>query len=63
MTGIMDGVRVVEVAAWTYVPAAGAFLAEWAADVIKAEHPETGDPQGGWSTPASSRPDPAAWST
>lgn len=29
MTGVMDGVRVLEVAAWTYVPAAGAVLAEW----------------------------------
>jgi crotonobetainyl-CoA:carnitine CoA-transferase CaiB-like acyl-CoA transferase len=47
MTGVMDGVRVLEVAAWTYVPAAGAVLAEWGADVIKIEHPETGDPQRG----------------
>jgi len=38
---------VLEVAAWTYVPAAGAVLAEWGADVIKIEHPETGDPQRG----------------
>src|SRR6185312_13151938 len=42
---IMEGVRVLEVAAWTYVPAAGAVLAEWGADVIKIEHPDTGDPQ------------------
>jgi crotonobetainyl-CoA:carnitine CoA-transferase CaiB-like acyl-CoA transferase len=41
----MSGVRVLEVAAWTYVPAAGAVLAEWGADVIKVEHPESGDPQ------------------
>src|SRR5215472_16891355 len=41
----MSGVRVLEVAAWTYVPAAGAVLAEWGADVLKIEHPETGDPQ------------------
>ena len=47
MKGIMDGVRVLEVAAWTYVPAAGAVLAEWGADVLKVEHPETGDPQRG----------------
>ena len=45
----MDGVRVVEVASWTYVPAAGAVLAEWGADVIKVEHPVTGDPQRGLS--------------
>ncbi len=47
MTGMMNGVRVLEVAAWTYVPSAGAVLAEWGADVIKIEHPESGDPQRG----------------
>jgi len=50
MTGTMSGVRVLEVAAWTYVPAAGAIMAEWGADVIKIEHPETGDPQRGLVT-------------
>jgi crotonobetainyl-CoA:carnitine CoA-transferase CaiB-like acyl-CoA transferase len=50
MPRIMEGVRVVEVAAWTYVPVAGAVLAEWGADVIKVEHPETGDPQRGLAT-------------
>jgi crotonobetainyl-CoA:carnitine CoA-transferase CaiB-like acyl-CoA transferase len=45
--GIMDGIRVIEVASWTYVPVAGAVLAEWGADVIKIEHPESGDPQRG----------------
>ena len=45
--GTMDGIRVVEVASWTYVPIAGAVLAEWGADVIKIEHPESGDPQRG----------------
>src|SRR5438270_6046891 len=49
MAGVMEGVRVVEVASWTYVPAAGAVLAEWGADVIKVEHPVTGDPQRGLS--------------
>jgi crotonobetainyl-CoA:carnitine CoA-transferase CaiB-like acyl-CoA transferase len=44
---IMEGIRVLEVAAWTYVPSAGAVLAEWGADVIKIEHPDTGDPQRG----------------
>ncbi len=47
MPRVMDGIRVVEVAAWTYVPMAGAVLAEWGADVLKIEHPETGDPQRG----------------
>jgi crotonobetainyl-CoA:carnitine CoA-transferase CaiB-like acyl-CoA transferase len=44
---ILEGVRVVELAAWTFVPSAGAVLADWGADVIKIEHPETGDPQRG----------------
>lgn len=43
----LEGVRVVELAAWTFVPAAGSVLAEWGADVIKVEHPEGGDPQRG----------------
>src|SRR5262249_38472208 len=47
MTDILSGIRVVELAAWTFVPAAGAVLADWGADVIKVEHPETGDPQRG----------------
>jgi crotonobetainyl-CoA:carnitine CoA-transferase CaiB-like acyl-CoA transferase len=46
----MDGVRVLEVAAWTFVPAAGAVLADWGADVIKVEHPVSGDPQRGLIT-------------
>ena len=44
---ILTGIKVVELAAWTFVPSAGAVLADWGADVIKIEHPETGDPQRG----------------
>lgn len=47
MHDVMRGIRVLEVAAWTFVPAAGAVLADWGADVIKVEHPESGDPQRG----------------
>jgi crotonobetainyl-CoA:carnitine CoA-transferase CaiB-like acyl-CoA transferase len=47
VSDILDGIRVVELATWTFVPAAGAVLADWGADVIKIEHPETGDPQRG----------------
>src|SRR3954452_12764126 len=47
MSEMLDGIRVLEVAAWTFVPAAGAALADWGADVIKVEHPQTGDPQRG----------------
>jgi crotonobetainyl-CoA:carnitine CoA-transferase CaiB-like acyl-CoA transferase len=43
----LEGIRVVEVAAWTFVPAAGGVLADWGADVIKIEHPVHGDPQRG----------------
>ena len=43
----MRGVKVVEVAQYTFTPAAGAVLAEWGADVIKVEHAVTGDAQRG----------------
>ena len=47
MNDVLAGVKVLEVAAWTFVPAAGAVLAEWGADVVKVEHPVGGDPQRG----------------
>jgi crotonobetainyl-CoA:carnitine CoA-transferase CaiB-like acyl-CoA transferase len=43
----MEGVRIVEVAQFTFVPASGGVLAEWGADVIKVEHSVTGDAQRG----------------
>src|ERR1700739_1365382 len=43
----MKGIKMVEVAQFTFTPAAGAVLAEWGADVIKVEHAETGDAQRG----------------
>jgi crotonobetainyl-CoA:carnitine CoA-transferase CaiB-like acyl-CoA transferase len=48
MTQVMKGVRVLEVAQFTFVPAAGAVLADWGADVIKVEHPVRGDTQRGF---------------
>jgi len=39
----MEGVRVVEVADHTFVPAATAVLSDWGADVIKIEHAQRGD--------------------
>lgn len=48
MTQVMKGVRVLEVAQFTYVPAAGAILADWGADVVKIEHPVRGDTQRGF---------------
>jgi len=47
---MLSGVRVLEVAQWWFVPAAGAVLADWGADVIKIEHPVSGDPQRGLIT-------------
>jgi crotonobetainyl-CoA:carnitine CoA-transferase CaiB-like acyl-CoA transferase len=44
----MEGVRVLEVAQFTFVPAAGGLLADWGADVIKIEHPVRGDLQRGF---------------
>ncbi|MHB8463717.1 MAG: CaiB/BaiF CoA transferase family protein [Acidimicrobiales bacterium] len=43
MTAVMQGVRVLEVAEHTFVPAASALLSDWGADVIKIEHVERGD--------------------
>jgi crotonobetainyl-CoA:carnitine CoA-transferase CaiB-like acyl-CoA transferase len=43
----MLGVKVVEVAQFTFTPSAGAVLADWGADVIKVEHAVTGDAQRG----------------
>jgi crotonobetainyl-CoA:carnitine CoA-transferase CaiB-like acyl-CoA transferase len=43
----MEGVRVLEVAMYGFVPSAGAVLSDWGADVIKVEHAVTGDPQRG----------------
>jgi crotonobetainyl-CoA:carnitine CoA-transferase CaiB-like acyl-CoA transferase len=57
VTKPFEGVRVLEVAAWTFVPAAGAILADLGADVIKVE-PPSGDPQRGLQNAL--RPDDAA---
>ncbi|HEX7858451.1 MAG TPA: CoA transferase [Sphingobium sp.] len=50
MTKVMQGIRVLEVAQHTFVPAAGAILADWGADVIKIEHPVRGDAMRGLIT-------------
>ena len=47
-TKVMDGIRILEVAQFTFTPAAGAVLADWGADVIKVEHPVRGDTQRGF---------------
>jgi crotonobetainyl-CoA:carnitine CoA-transferase CaiB-like acyl-CoA transferase len=43
MTGPLTGIKVIEVAMWAFVPAAGGMLSDMGADVIKVE-PPTGDP-------------------
>jgi crotonobetainyl-CoA:carnitine CoA-transferase CaiB-like acyl-CoA transferase len=43
----LEGIRVLEVAMYGFVPSAGAVLADWGAEVIKIEHAVTGDPQRG----------------
>ncbi len=43
MTDVMQGVRILEVAEHTFVPAASATLADLGAEVIKVEHVERGD--------------------
>ena len=43
MTNVMEGIRILEVAEHTFVPAASAILSDWGAEVIKIEHVERGD--------------------
>ena len=40
---VMQGIRILEVAEHTFVPAASAVLADWGADVVKIEHAVRGD--------------------
>jgi crotonobetainyl-CoA:carnitine CoA-transferase CaiB-like acyl-CoA transferase len=47
MQEVMKGIKILEVAQYTFVPSAGAVLADWGADVIKIEHPVKGDGQRG----------------
>ena len=47
--GAFEGVRVVELAQWVFVPVAGALLADWGADVVRIEKLE-GDPYRGLAT-------------
>jgi crotonobetainyl-CoA:carnitine CoA-transferase CaiB-like acyl-CoA transferase len=43
VTAVLQGVRILEVADHTFVPASSALLADWGADVVKIEHVERGD--------------------
>jgi crotonobetainyl-CoA:carnitine CoA-transferase CaiB-like acyl-CoA transferase len=46
----LAGVRILEVASHVFVPIGGGILTEWGAEVIKIEHPVTGDPYRGLVT-------------
>ena len=48
----LDGVRILEVAEHTFVPAASALLSDWGADVIKIEHVQRGDAMRGLASSA-----------
>lgn len=43
MYDVLSGIRVIEVAEHTYVPAAAMVLSDWGADVIKVERAQGGD--------------------
>ena len=48
----LDGIRVLEVAMYGFVPSAGAVLTEWGADVIKVEHASPATRSAGCVRPA-----------
>ncbi len=41
---VLEGVRVIDLTMWAFVPSAGGVLAHWGADVIKVENPTGPDP-------------------
>jgi len=56
---ILQGIKVVDVTAWAFVPSAGGVMAHWGADVIKVESPTAPDPMrtlGGSLEPGLSSP-------
>lgn len=46
----LSGIRILEVASHVFVPIGGGVLADWGAEVVKIEHPVTGDPYRGLVT-------------
>ena len=50
MAGPLDGIRILEIASWMFVPSGGSVLVDWGADVIKVEPIAGGDPQRGLIT-------------
>jgi len=50
MLPILQGLRLIEVADWGFVPSAATVLGDWGAEIIKIEHPVRGDPMRGLVT-------------
>jgi crotonobetainyl-CoA:carnitine CoA-transferase CaiB-like acyl-CoA transferase len=50
VTLVLDGIRVLEVAEYGFVPSAASVLGEWGADVVKVEHAVRGDASRGLSS-------------
>ena len=44
MSGLLEGLRVVEIATFVFVPGAGTVLSDFGAEVIHVEPPGIGDP-------------------
>lgn len=39
----LEGIKVIDLTTWAFAPARSAALGDWGAEMIKIEHPETGD--------------------
>ena len=55
VVNVLEGIKVVDITAWAFVPAAGGVLAHWGADVIKVERPGVGDDTRSWGPPFDDR--------
>jgi crotonobetainyl-CoA:carnitine CoA-transferase CaiB-like acyl-CoA transferase len=44
VVNVLQGIRVIDLTMWAFVPSAGGVLAHWGADVIKVESPRAPDP-------------------
>lgn len=61
--GLLKGINIIEMASYISGPLAGSLLNELGADVIKIEHPPTGDPFRGWGSTQSPRASFVAYNT
>ncbi len=44
MKNVLEGIRLIEVADWGFVPSAATVIGDWGGDIVKIEHPVYGDP-------------------